>query len=176
MINLRKSIHQSLLMSLMASALIYTGCTTTKKSPTGSKDVVAGSADATLSNEDIPVELKDAQSFDPATTLEQSVVQESDFYQIKKSVEENKQTLEAAWKEQERLEASVRAANAEEEKKKAIAAKQEEEERERQRQIAIAEFEKNKEKQAKEEKAALDEVKKLPTISNEEVMWNGLED
>lgn len=177
MIKFHQSIQKSILIALMTSSLATVACTTGKK-PLPRNDVVtaSGSQVDAASNEEIPAELRDAHAFDPATTLDQATIKESDFYQIKKSIEENQPALDAAWKEQERLESSLKAANAEVEKKKALSAKAEEEERERQRQIAITDFEKNKEKRAKEEQQADEEIKKLPTISKDEVMWQGLED
>lgn len=179
MTTLRFRIHASLLCGLMASVLASTACTTPKTANSSmSQDVVAPAAPpkGAYVDQDIPEELKNADQFDPATTLDRSIVEQSDFYQIKKSVEDNKKALDAAWKEQERIEASINAQKAEEQRQKALAAKAEEEERERQRQIAIKEFEKNKQKRAKEELEAIEEVKKLPTISRDEVKWQGLED
>ncbi len=172
----------TLLSCLIASSLTFYSCTSTKKTgATGANDPVASdasdaSAAAKGSGEDLPEELKDALNYDPATSLDTKTVEESDFYQIKKSVEENKANLDAAWREQERMESSVKAAKQESEKQKALKAKQEEEERDKQRLKEIEEFEKNTERRAKEAKAAEDEISKLPTISKDEVMWQGIED
>jgi multimeric flavodoxin WrbA len=169
----------TLLSCLIASSLTFYSCTSTKKTgATGANDPVATDASAAAkgSGEDLPEELKDALNYDPATSLDAKTVEESDFYQIKKSVEENKANLDAAWREQERMESSVKAAKQESEKQKALKAKQEEEERDKQRLKEIEEFEKNTERRAKEAKAAEDEISKLPTISKDEIMWQGIED
>lgn len=171
--------RSSILSCLVISTLAFYSCTSTKKDAkaVSTEPVAAGSASTpSASQEDLPPELRDAQSFDPAASLDQKTVQESDFYQIKKSVEENKAALDAAWREQDRLENNVRAAQAEVEKQKALNAKKEEEEREKQRLKDVEEFEKNKAKRAKEEKAADEEIQKLPSISKDEIMWQGIED
>ncbi len=171
--------RSSILSCLIISTLAFYSCTATKKdgAKASSDPVTAGASNSqTGSQEDLPAELKDAQSFDPADSLDQKTVQESDFYQIKKSVEENKAALDAAWREQDRLESQVRAAKADVEKQKALTTKQEEEAREKQRLKDVEEFEKNKTKRLKEEKAAEEEIQRLPTISKDEVMWEGLED
>jgi hypothetical protein len=167
------------LHSLLASGLVaitLAACTTTNPSanPSGGTDPVSG--DATTSTDELPAELKDAQKFDPAATLDPKVVQESDFYQIRQSIEQNKAALDAGWKEQERIEASVKSTAAQEEARKAALAKAEEEERERQRQKQIEAYESTKDQRAKDEIKAQEAAKKLPGISNEEVNWKGLED
>jgi hypothetical protein len=171
--------RSSILSCLVISSLVFYSCTSTKKDGKASSDepVAAGVPSSQgAGQEDLPSELRDVQTFDPAASLDQKTVLESDFYQIKKSVEENKAALDAAWHEQDRLESNVRAAKAEVEKQKALNAKKEEEEREKKRLKDIEEFEKNKAKRAKEEKAAEEEIKKLPSISKDEVMWEGIED
>ena len=108
--------------------------------------------------------------------MDQKTIQESDFYQIKQSVEQNKNALDEGWKEQDRVEALIKATDKAAEDKKSAAAKAEEDERERQRLEAIKDFDKNKDKRAKEEEKANDDVKKLPTINRNEENWKGLED
>jgi hypothetical protein len=125
---------------------------------------------------ELPEELRDAHKYDPAATLDTATVQESDFFQIRKSVDENKAALDSAWREQEQLENRVKSAKTIEEQRRAAEAKRQEEELERKRQQEVAEFEKNKSKRAKEAQDAEDAMKKLPTISKDEIMWQGLED
>lgn len=167
------------LSCLLISSFAFYSCTSTKKDgANGSADPVSAETKSSENGtyDELPDELKDAHTFDPAKTLDQKTVEESDFYQIKKSVEENKANLDAAWREQDRLETSVKASKVEEERQKALKAQREEEEREKQRQKEIEAFEKGKEKRAKEAKEAEEEINKLPTISKDEIMWQGIED
>ena len=168
-------------MALLAALIGFSSasCTTShSKKPAGTEAVSAQNQelDDPTALQDIPAELRDAHKFDPASTLDQKTVQESDFYKIKQSIESNRAVLEAAWKEQERIEASVRSSLTAENQHKAALAKQEEEDRERKRQLAIEDFENNKDRRAKDASDADEEVKKLPTIKKSEVLWKGLED
>lgn len=168
-------------MALLAVLIGFSSasCTTShSKKPAGTEAVSAQNqeSDDPTALQDIPAELRDAHKFDPASTLDQKTVQESDFYKIKQSIESNRAVLEAAWKEQERIEASVRSSLTAENQHKAAVAKQEEEDRERKRQLAIEEFETNKDRRAKDVSDADEEMKKLPTIKKSEVLWKGLED
>jgi hypothetical protein len=164
---------------LTVITLTHSGCTSNKTSSTTPTDPVNAGSNTSSQDAnagDLPPELSDAQRFDPASTLDPKVVQESDFYQIKQSVEQNKAALDATWKEQDRLENSVKTSATQEEDKKAALLKAEEEERERQRQKQVEAFEKSKDQRAKDEKKAKEAAEKLPGISNEEVNWKGLED
>jgi hypothetical protein len=154
-------------------------CTSLQSSKKTNGDVVQAGTPAEvnpLANEDIPEELKSSLTFDPAHTLDPKVVQESDFYQIKQEIERNREALESAWKEQEAIEARVKEAAANEKNRKAELAKQEEEERERQRLKDAELYEKQREMRAKYEADADKRVKKMPTITRDEELWNGLED
>jgi hypothetical protein len=156
-------------------------CTTTKSSSQGTatQDIVAtghNQGTGPDSNEDLPVELKDAQRFDPATTLDPKIIQESDFYQVKQSIEQNRAALDAGWREQERMENSVKSATSAEAQRKATQEKVEEEERERQRQKQIEAYERSKDQRSKDDQKASEDAEKLPTIKNNEVNWKGLED
>jgi hypothetical protein len=177
----QKSLTQSIIVAALMIPMNLTSCTSTKsgsqEAPSG--DVVSASALNTpqgQTNEDLPLELKDAQRFDPAVTLDPKVIQESDFYQIKQSIEQNRAALDAGWREQERMENSVKDANSAEAQRKAAAAKAEEEERKRQRQKQIEAYEKSKDQRAKDEQKASENAEKLPSIKNNEVNWKGLED
>ncbi len=172
-----------LFAALITAPLFFVAaCTTTKMNdgnsgvgdPASSAPNESGSSPNT--SEELPPELRDAQRFDPVTTMDQKTIQESDFYQIKQSVEQNKNALDEGWKEQDRVEALIKATDKAAEEKKSAAAKAEEDERERQRLEAIKDFDKNKDKRAKEEEKANDDVKKLPTINRNEENWKGLED
>jgi len=165
------------LVSVVAMSLGSCSTFSSNKKTLADGTVVDVSSDTdSADQQDIPLELRNASRFDPAQTLDQKVVQASDFYQIKQAIEKNKQILEAAWKEQEAIEARVKAALSEESQRKAALAKQEEEERERRRQIAAEEYEKSKDIRAKYEDEAQQRVKKMPTISRSDELWNGLED
>jgi multimeric flavodoxin WrbA len=182
---MKKSVFSPLPFAMITTAivlpLVLNSCTTTKSGAqnTASGEVVSSSQttpDGSQSNEDLPVELRDAQKFDPASTLDPKVVQESDFYQIKQSIEQNKAALDAEWKEQERMENSVKSAKSAEDQRKMETAKAEDEERERQRQKDIETYEKSKDQRTKDEQKTIDDAEKLPSIKNNEVNWKGLED
>jgi hypothetical protein len=177
----QKCFQRAIAATTLIVPLALISCTSTKSgsqgAPTG--DIVTASDTNTSqgnTNEDLPVELKDAQRFDPALTLDPKVVQESDFYQIKQSIEQNRAALDAGWREQERMENSVKAANSAEDQRKSAAAKAEEEERERLRQKQIEAYERSKDQRAKDEQKASENAEKLPSIKNNEVNWKGLED
>lgn len=160
-------------------ALSFSSCTSLQSSKKPETEVVQAETKPEanpLANEDIPEELKSSLTFDPVHTLDPKVVQESDFYQIKQEIERNRAALEAAWKEQEAAEARVKEAMAAEKTRKAELAKQEEEERERQRLKDAELYEKQREMRAKYEADADKRVKKMPTITRDEELWNGLED
>ena len=160
-------------------AMSTSGCTSLHASKKTNGEAVEASANPEvnpLANEDIPEELKSSLTFDPVHTLDPKVVQESDFYQIKQEIERNRAALEAAWKEQEAAEARVKEALAAEKTRKAELAKQEEDERERQRLKDAETYEKKREMRAKYEADADKRVKKMPTITRDEELWNGLED
>jgi type IV secretory pathway VirB10-like protein len=167
-------------VALLFAALFafVTGSCTTSNSAKNSSDVVDASEaeNAGPALQDVPDELRYAHRFDPAATLDPKVVQESDFYQIKKTIEQNRAVLEAAWKEQEAIEARVKAAASAEKQRKADLAKQEEEELARKRQEAAAEYERTKDLREKYENEANERVKKLPTIRRSDEVWRGLED
>ncbi len=160
-------------------AISTSSCTSLQSSKKAGNEVIQAGENAEanpLANEDIPEELKSSLTFDPAHTLDPKVVQESDFYQIKQEIERNRAALEAAWKEQEAAEARVKEALAAEKTRKAELAKQEEEERERQRLKDAELYEKQSQMRAKYEADAEKRVKKMPTITRDEELWNGLED
>jgi len=167
-------------VALLFAALFafVTGSCTTSNSAKNSSDVVDASESehAGPAVQDVPDELRYAHRFDPAATLDPKVVQESDFYQIKQSIEQNRAILETAWKEQEAIEARVKAAATAEKQRKADLAKQEEEELARKRQEAAAEYERTKDLREKYENEANERVKKLPTIRHSDEVWQGLED
>lgn len=105
-----------LFAALITAPLFFVAaCTTTKMNdgnsgvgdPASSAPNESGSSPNT--SEELPPELLDAQRFDPVTTMDQKTIQESDFYQIKQSVEQNKNALDEGWKEQDRVEALIKA-------------------------------------------------------------------
>lgn len=160
-------------------ALMAGSCTTSNSTNKSSEGVISAESARGADQpdlQDVPEELRNAHRFDPALTLDPKVVQESDFYQIKQSIERNRAALEAAWKEQEAVEARVKAALSAEKQRKAELAKKEEEERDLKRRQAAEEFEKTKDIRAKYEVEAEKRVKKMPTISRDDELWNGLED
>jgi hypothetical protein len=167
--------------SVLFVPLTILSCTTSKSgsNQTASvSEVIAPNADiaADQLSDDLPPELKDASRFDPAVTLDPKAVQESDFYQIKQSIDQNRDALEAGWREQERMENSVKAASSAEEQRNAAAAKADQEERERRRLKQIEAFEKSKAQREKDEQKANKAAEKLPSIKSDEVNWKGLED
>ena len=178
--NRQKTFSASKRAALFFTALLafFTASCTTSKSPKQGADVVATSPvdDSEPGLQDVPAELRHAHRFDPALTLDPKVVQESDFYQIKQAIEQNRAILEAAWKEQEAIESRVKAALSAEKQRKADLAKQEEEELARKRQAAAEEYERTKDLREKYENEANERVKKLPTIRKSDEVWRGLED
>lgn len=173
-----KRLSRGVILLAALAAFVTGSCTSTKSTAPKPGDLVE--ANPALSSEpelqDVPEELRFALRFDPAQTLDPKTVEESEFYQIKKAIEQNRSIIEAAWKEQEAIEARVRAAIDEEKMQKAEIARQEEAELNRKRKNAADEYERTKDLRAKYEKEANERAKKLPTISRDYEVWKGLED
>ena len=69
-----------LFAALISAPLFVAACTTTKTGdgPAASDPAVAGSTSSAASpntSEELPAELRDAQQFDPATTMDQKTIQ-----------------------------------------------------------------------------------------------------
>jgi hypothetical protein len=167
-------------LSLVSVSLAMSGCTSTKTK--SAEDPVAASAEAPKTEEttgvvdaSLPPELQDAHKFDPATTIDQETLKNSDFYQVKREVEVSKSALDAEWKAQDALEQSVIKAKEDEEKRKALEQAKEDEAKEEARLKATKDYEANQQKRMKEEQEAMRKVATMPTISEKDVNWNGLE-
>lgn len=177
--NLNNSRLQSRLIYVivLASSLALLRCTSSKIKNEAKEPVkVDATVESTPGNDhDLPPELRDTETFDPATTLDAQQVQESDFYKVRKEVDDKRAHLEAEWKAQDQLDNDVRKAKEEQLRLEKEQMKKDEEEREKSRLEAIKNFGANAKKRARDERIARDRAAKLPTISNEEVMWNGLE-
>lgn len=164
---------------ILLSSLALLRCTSSKMKDEPQEPVkveTPAEAPKASADNDLPPELREAEKFDPATTLDEKQVQESDFYKVRKDVESKKGTLDQEWKAQDQLDSEVRKAKEDEERRKKEEQKKEEEEREKARQESVKSYNSNSKKRAHQERVARDNAAKLPTISHEEVMWNGLED
>ncbi len=162
---------------ILVSSLALLRCTSSKVKDAEMKEPVKVEASEVKASEDsdLPPELRDADKFDPATTLDEKQVQDSDFYQVRKEVEGKKAHVDQEWKAQDQLEDSVRKTKEDEERKKKEDQKKEEESREKARLESVKNFNANAKKRAHDERVARDRVAKMPTITKEEMMWNGLE-
>lgn len=163
---------------VLVSSLALLRCTSAKKEEAPKEPVKAEAQQAPVSeaDKDLPPELRNVESFDPATTLDEKQVQETDFYQVRKEVESNRAALDKEWQAQEQLDGSIRKAKQEAELRKKDDERKEKEAIEKARQEAIKNYNANANKRARQERIERDRAAKLPTISKEEVMWNGLED
>lgn len=158
-------------VSVLMASLMSMRCAT-KKSSDEVKEPVAAAPSA-AADENLPPELREAHKFDPAAELD---AKGTDFDEVRKNVQANASAIDAEWKAQEQLEDSVRKSKEDEELRKKEEQKKEEAEREQARLEATKNYKANAARRAREEREAREEVKKMPTISKEEVMWNGLED
>jgi type IV secretory pathway VirB10-like protein len=179
MTHLRLNGIQSHILTILSILSLWTACSTPQKNTPPPSDPVSAqptqAATTPPTDDTLPPELQNAKSFDPATTLDPQTVKDGDFYQVNKSIQDDKAALDAAWAEQNRIENVLNAAKEETEKSKLKNAKDEEEKLARQRQLEIDNYEKNKDKQNEEERNAADEVKKMPTISDDELNWKALD-
>ncbi len=151
-------------------------CTThSQKEETKTQAEVVKAEDKAVGDTSLPPELRDAQTFDPAASLDQKSIEESDFYKVKKEAESAKTKVDAEWKAQDEQESALRKAKEEEEKRKKEELKKEDERKEESRKRAVNEYKKYAKERAQKERRAAEMVKKMPTISQEEVNWNGLE-
>ncbi len=184
MLNFCVSYRPSCYLLVISISMTFCGCTTKPSSTTApATDVVAAgpagttgqNADPANQDSDLPPELQNAATFNPATTLDQKSVQESDFYQINKSTLDEKEKRDAAWIEQERLEGSVLAHKKSEEDALQRKIKEENDAFEKDRQLKNEKILKNKNTENDEEQKAADEVKKMPTISDDELNWKALD-
>ena len=177
--NLNHRVQSRLIYAVvLLSSLALLRCTSSKVKDDAQEPVkVEAKPVASAAGEyELPPELRDTDKFDPATTLDAQQVQESDFYKIKKEVDDKRPHLDADWKAQDQLENDVRKAKDDATRRDKEQLKKEEEDREKARQESIKNFGANSKKRAREERIARDRAAKLPTISKEEVQWNGLED
>jgi len=161
--------------SLLTFSLISLRCTT-KPSTEAPKEAVAPAQQASADTSSLPPELRNVDSFDPAATIDPEVVKNSDFHQVKQTTEANRQAVDSEWKAQDALEESIRKAKEEEKKKQQEQEEKEKRELEEQRKEANRRYKSNAVREARYMKEAEERAKKLPTISKEEMLWNGLED
>lgn len=164
---------------ILLSSLALLRCTSSKVKDSEVKEPVQAAAPAEVAKApadgELPAELRDTEQFDPATTLDEKQVQDSDFYKVRKEVDSTKPHVDQEWKAQDQLEDSVRKAKEEEELRKKEELKKEEESREKARLESIKNHESNAKKRAHDERVAKDRVAKMPTISADELQWSGLE-
>lgn len=161
---------------ILVSSLALLRCTSSKVKEEEPVKPNPPSEVSKAGEDDLPPELKDVDKFDPATTLDEKQIQDSDFYKVKKDVESKKEALDKEWKSQDQLDGDVKKAKEDEERRKKEEQKAEDEAREQKRQEMIKNYGSQSKKRAHEERIARDRAAKLPTISKEEVNWNGLED
>jgi hypothetical protein len=152
-------------------------CTTTSHQPESTKptEPVKTETNKVEGDQSLPPELRDAQSFDPASSLDQKAIEESDFYKAKKEAESAKIKVDEEWKAQDELDSNIRKSKEEQEKRKQEELKKEDERKEESRKRAVNEYSKYAKERAQKERKTAEMVKKMPTISEEEVNWNGLE-
>lgn len=175
-----RSMHQSRLLYsvIIFASLASMRCTSTKQSEPV-KDPVQATDPATAvtgTDQDLPPELRNADNYDPAASIDAESIKSSDFYQVKKSVESNRASLDSEWKAQDEQEEAVRKAKEAEKAQKEAVEQEEQKAAEEARLQAIKEYKSSAKKRAKYIHEANEKVKKMPTISREEVLWNGLED
>lgn len=173
--NRSKLKSRAIYSSILLASLIAMGCSTNNQRQ-DSKDPVAADKAAGADASGLPPELRNVDGYDPATSIDSESVKNSDFYQVKKAVESNRVNLDNEWKAQDAQEEAVKKAKEDEKQRQLDQQKKEEAERAAQREEANKAYNKNAAKQARYTKEANERVKKLPTISKEEVLWNGLED
>lgn len=166
---------------LFTASMMSLRCTSNKQGTANPEPVQANHAatsepSAPAVDGDLPPELRDVQKFDPAASIDAEAVKNSDFYQVKKNAETNRPSLDADWKAQDELEKSVKKAKEDEEKRKKEDAKKEEQLREQSRVKSAKEYKDASAQRARYIREANEKVKKMPTISKREIMWNGLED
>ena len=142
----------------------------------GMAEPVGAQTPATSGAGDLPPELRDASTFDPATTLDAETVKQSDFYQVRQKTEADRAAVDAAWKAQEVRDEALRKAREDEERKKRDEKLREEAINEQTRQESIHNYKKTAAQRLRDRQDAERAVKKMPTITHEDVMWNGLED
>lgn len=148
-----------------------------KKSGRGSKadETVDEEPGSALSDGKLPPELSQDQEIDATQFLDANAVKESDFLQVEQELKKTQKERDAGIAEQVRMEREIEQIKAAEKKAEADRMQAEELEREMQRQEARRNSKANAKKQkawdAEAEKAAKD----LPTITHDEMNWNGLE-
>ena len=178
----RESGRHSYFLMLLSLSVPFSACATKPQAapPAPASDVVSaapadGTTTAVAADADLPPDLQNYGKFDPAATLDPKSIQESDFYQINKSTLDDKANLDAAWAEQDRLESSVKNHKKETDDATLKKAKDESDAIERDRQLKVENAKKNKNTEDDEERKAAEEVKKLPTISDDELNWKALD-
>jgi hypothetical protein len=163
--------------AIIAGSLLTMRCASKSQPEKSPEPVAAKVATSTDSPDgDLPVELRNAENYDPASSIDKATIETSDFNEVKKEVELNRGNIDKEWKAQNDLEESVKKAKEAEKLKKEEEEKKESKAREEARLKAIKEYNVNKPKEKKYIKEANARVKKMPTITKEEVLWNGLED
>ena len=172
-----KSISLPLLI-VLGSQVSFMSCTSTSDAKKV-QDPVSGSgvgADGKPVDPNLPDELKDAESFDPAAHLDANGPSAGDFNEVKKEIESTKASLDAEWKAQEDRENAIKLKKDEEKKKREMEIKAEEQKQEEARLKSIKEYEKTSKMRVQWEEEAQKQVAKMPTISDKDLMWSGLEE
>ena len=163
--------------SFLASVMVQLwSCTTLSKS---SADAVAGASppgELVSGKDDLPPELRDANKFDPAATLDADAVKNSDFYEVQQKAEADRAALDAAWKEQDAKDEAMRKAQDDEERKRLDEQRKADAAKEQTRNESRSAYQKSMARRERDRRDAERAVGKMPTISHKDVMWNGLEE
>ena len=182
-----KTRSRILFSTVLLASLITMRCAAGKPQPASVEPVVAAAAVAPtvapvkptepgVIDTTLPPELQNAQNFDPASTIDPNAVKNSDFFQVKKEAETNRTNLEKDWKMQDDQEESVKKAKEAEKLKQDQDQKKDDEAREESRMKSVKEHKSSAAQRARFMREANDRVKKMPTITKQEIQWNGLED
>lgn len=185
MIYFRLPSPKSSLLLLSILTLPMAACTTKPAAAPADVIVPIGSAadsgstspaegvDKAATDSDLPPELQNAGSFNPAASLDQNTIKNGDFYQINKTMQDEQVKRDAAWVEQDRLESSVLAHKKAEDAARLKKIQDDEKAIELDRQSKSSKSKIDKE--SEEERKAAEEVSKMPTISDDELNWKALE-
>jgi type IV secretory pathway VirB10-like protein len=123
----------------------------------------------------LPPELQDVEHFDPATTIDQKTVEQSEFYKAKKDAEASKAQVDAVWKIQDDQESLMRKKKEDEDRKRQEELKKEDLRKQESQRRAVDDHKRFAKERRLNEKRARSMVKKMPTISRDEMEWKGLE-
>lgn len=160
---------------ILVTSITTMRCSAHKPGAAPSEPVTEQKAASTVDS-NLPPELQNVDEFDPAATIDAEAVKGSDFYEVKKTVENNKSALENEWKSQDEQEEAVKKAKEAERLKREQEQAAEEKAREQARLNAVKDHKTSEALRKKYMREANARVKKMPTITKQELLWNGLED